>query len=326
MKKKNRTVSILLAAFMLLTLASCGSSTDEETESPSSVSADSSVEESSNTEETASSAEDDTESSESTAAESTEASTTDEVTLDEAEIFNNGEVTVTVTGIETDSFWGQDISLTVYNGSSSNIIVSTDYLSVNGFSLSLSSAYIEVAAGMSAIDSITLYDSELEPCGIDTVTEVSFYLKLRDSDSYSVLETSDLITLTTSASTYYEQAVDDSGDVIYDSNGIRIICKGLQDDSIWDGELVFFVENSSGQSITVYADNEAVNNIMADTIFSVTLRDSTKAIDGMTLYNLDEIGIESIDDVQTISFTLRIVDADSWSTIDESDTITLTFS
>ena len=104
------------------------------------------------------------------------------------------------------------------------------------------SLYAEVAAGKKANESLSIMSSELEQSGIDTLAELQFYLQIQDPETWETAATSELLTLTTSAAPY-EQPVDDSGDVLYDSNGIRIICKGLKQDIIWDGTVVFYINS-----------------------------------------------------------------------------------
>ena len=150
---------------------------------------------------------------------------------------------------------------------------------------------------------------------------LSQYVKI---SIWETLTTSELLTLTTSAAPY-EQSVDDSGDVLYDSNGIRIICKGLKQDVIWDGTVVFFMENNSDKEISIYAENVSVNGFMQDVGLWSDLRFNTNLIDGMSLIDLSDLEIEKIDQIDNIEFNLRIVDANSWNDIAITDNIVLDF-
>lgn len=251
------------------------------------------------------------------------ASASGEITIEETELYNANGVVVTATKYQKGVF-GPEISFTITNETDRNITVSSRNLSVNGYMLSASSLYSDVAAGKKAIDSMTLMSSELSAAGIETVAQIEFTLAIYDSDTFEDIDNSDLVSLTTSAAEGFTQPVDDSGDVLYDANGIRVICKGLKEDAVWDGCIVFFIENNNGKAVSVYSDNMSVNGFMVDDSLWCDLRANTRCIDAMYLLSLDDIGVESMDDVENVEFTLRIID-EKWNDIAVSDVITLNF-
>ena len=184
--------------------------------------------------------------------------------------------------------------------------------------------YADVAAGKKANESLILLSSEVDRSGITTLAELQFIIQLQDSETWDTIDTTELLTLTTSAAPY-EQPVDDSGDILYDSDGIKIVCKGLKQDIVWDGTVVFYMENASGKDITVYAENVSVNGFMQDAGLWSNLRNNTKLIDGMSMIDLSDLEITNIDEIENIEFNLRIVDAESWNDIVTTDVLTLNF-
>ena len=52
---------------------------------------------------------------------------------------------------------------------------------------------------------------------------------------------------------------------------------------------------------------------------------ATRSISGMYILDLTDLEIESIDGIECIEFTLRIVNADNWNEIDTTDPIVLEF-
>ena len=139
---------------------------------------------------------------------------------------------------------------------------------------------------------------------------LEFSLRIYDSDSYDTIDETGLLQLTTSAAEGFTQPVDDSGEVVYDADGLRVICKGLKDDSIWDGCVVFLFENESGDTLTLSGENVSVNGFMVDPGLWTRLRTGTRAVDAMYLLDLDELGLESIDEVENIEFSLNIITDD----------------
>ncbi|MBQ9167330.1 MAG: hypothetical protein IJX67_02840 [Oscillospiraceae bacterium] len=309
-KKKKWLLPTIIVVVAIFLIAGIGGGKD--TKQPSGVQGDSSVtnNDASNT-------------GESSNNEVEQSSTGKEVSIPETELYNKNGVIVTATEIK-DGFFGPEVSITVSNETDKNIVVASRDLSVNGYMLSASGLYSDVAAGKKAIETMTLISSELSEAGIETVADIEFTLAVHDSDTFEDIDTSDLIKLSTSVAEGFTQPIDDSGDVIYDANGVRVICKGLKDDAIWDGCVVFYIENNNDKHITVYSENVSVNGFMVDESLWSNLRANTRSIEGMYLLTLDNIGLESVEEVETIEFNLRIIDED-WNNIATTDVITLTF-
>ena len=248
-----------------------------------------------------------------------------ELTIEETELYNANSIVVTATKIEVDDWGDTVLSVTVKNGTSKNIVVTTEELSVNGYMMEVSDLYCAVAAGKNAKEDITFYGSELAEAGIETVADVEFKLRAFDGDTYVDIDITDLMKISTSAAEGFEQPVDDSGEEIYNANDVRVVCKGLKSDIIWDGAVVFFFENNSGRSVSVYAENVSVNDYMADVSLWCDLRPGTRAVDGMYMYSLSDLDIETIDDIEKIELAIRVVDENTWDDIDTSDPIVLEF-
>ena len=188
--------------------------------------------------------------------------------------------------------------------------------------LTTSGLYSDVAAGKKDNAQINLMSSELRESGISTIGEVAFYLNISSSNTYNTIDTTDLITIQTSAAGTFIQEVDDGGDEVFSGNNLRVVCKGLKEDSIWDGTVVFYFENNSGKAVSIYAENVSVNGYMVDVGMYSDLRPSTRMVDGMYLLNTE---LDSIDDIHDIEFNLRVVDSDTFQNIATSDVIRLEF-
>ena len=232
-----------------------------------------------------------------------------EITIAETVLYEAEGVTITATGYE-ESWSGPQIKIVVENDTKQNLLVTVQSLSVNGYMMPTASLYAQVAAGKKTNDAISLLSSELEQAGIDTIANLQFYLKIADSDT---------------SAAGYQQPVDDSGEVLYEENGIRIISRGLQQSPIWDGTLVFLMENNSGEPITISAENVSVNGFMEDVSLWSDLRDGTRLIDGMYLLDLSDLKLESIEDVENIELNFRIIHSDTWDEIVTTDVISLSF-
>ena len=305
-KKSKMLLALVLVLVMAMATACSGS---EDVKQPASVNGDSSVTTNN-------------ESGESNV-ESNEDDTTVELTIAETVLYDADGIKVTATGYE-DGWMGPEVKLLIENNSTKNVLITADAVSVNGYMMPNAALYSEVAAGKKANESLTIMASALDQSGIDVIAELQFYIQVSDSETWDTLATSELLTLTTSAAPY-EQQVDDSGDVLYDNGGIRIICKGLKQDIIWDGTVVFYLENNSGKEISIYAENVSVNGFMTDVGLWSDLRPGTRLIDGMSMIDLSDLNIESIAQIENIEFNLRVVDANTWDDIVTTDVLTLNF-
>ena len=305
-KKSKMLVALLLALVMVLTTA-CSSG--EEVKQPASINGDSSV------------TSGDTPAENNTNTEEEDAAV--EITVAETVLYDAGDIKVTATGYE-DGWMGPEVKILVENNSTKNVLVTAESVSVNGYMMPYASLYAEVAAGKKANESLSVMTSELDQAGIETVAEMQFYIKVSDADTWDSIASSDLLTLNTSAAGL-EQPVDDSGDVLYEADGIKVVCKGLKQDIIWDGTIVFYMENNSGKPITIYAENVSVNGFMEDASLWSDLRDGTRIVDGLSLMDLSDLELESIDDVKNIEFNLRIINSETWDEIVTTDVITLNF-
>ena len=303
MTKMSRILLALLLVFVMVFATACGG--DGEIKQPANVNGDSSGE------------------TNGTGTNNDSGSSDEEVTIAETVLYEAEGIKVTAKSL-ADGLLGTEVKLLIENDSSKNILITSSSVSANGYMMPTAALYAEVAAGKKANESLTLMSSELDQCGIETLAEMQFYLQIQDPETWETIKTTDLITLATSA-TGYTQPVDDSGDVLYNENGYKVVCKGLKQDIIWDGTVVFYMENNSNKAVSIYAENVSVNGFMQEVGLWSDLRPSTKMIDGMSMIDLSDLEITNIDEIKTIEFNLRIVDAETWEDIVTTDAMTLNF-
>ena len=302
---KKKIIAIMVVGMISISTIACGGTETSD---------------SSNQETTESVAEDSTESAETESEEETV--TSSEITLAEQEVYNDNGIVVTVTGIDTNSMWGTDISVLVENSSDQNVTVQTRNGSIIGYMMDFQMS-CDVAAGKKANDSITIMSEDLEISGVDTVSSIEFTLTMFDSDSWNDIATSDTISLTTNV-TDYVQKYDDSGEVIYDENGIKIVSKGIVEDEIWGPEVVLYIENNTDAAITVQPRDTSINGFMVDASMSSDITVGKKIVDEITFLtdDLDTNGITEIEELET---AFAIFDMESWEDIITTGPITISF-
>ena len=247
---------------------------------------------------------------------------TQDVTLAETVLFDQDGIRITATGLSTDSLFGPELNLLVENDSAQNIVVQPNYCMVNGYMMDgLLSA--DVAAGKKANDTLDFLSNDLARCGIETITDIELDLVVSDGDSWQTLYETGPVILQTSAAGQYTQTYDDSGEEIYNQNGIRVVAKSVNDDLFGMG-IKFYLENNTDKAVIVNADNVSVNGYMMTDLFYSDLAPRSHAVDTLTLLG-SELEDNHIDTITDAELSLQITDADYYQTIDSTAPITLHF-
>lgn len=220
--------------------------------------------------------------------------------IEEQVILDKNGIKITAKGLDKDGFIGTKVKLLIENESGKDITVQTRNVSVNGYMVSASMS-AAVVNGKKANDDLFIMSSSLEKAGISTIADIEFSFHVFETDNFNSLFDSDIIQLKTSAADSYEYTFDDSGDVVYNEGGVKIVVKGLSEsDSIFGPGIIVYAENNSEKNVTVQVRDVSVNGFMTDPIFSADVAAGKHAIDSITFmsYKLDENGINNVKDVE----------------------------
>ena len=243
---------------------------------------------------------------------------------EQKKLYDDENLTVSVKGIDYAAVSGPQLQLNIQNKSNKEIVAQSPYSIVNGYMIT-PELNGKIAAAKSADCSLTLPYFKLAISSINSVKKVEFAIRLVDAKSYNPIATTDLITVETSAKQDEEVECDESGQVAYDKDDIKIIFKGVNTDRAYsDGaELMVYMYNGTDQKIAVRAKDVVVNGYTMTSAMNSTILPDKRAVDVVTFYKLDmeEHDIEDIDSIK-VSFTIK--DADNWETIDSTDMISVT--
>lgn len=246
-----------------------------------------------------------------------------DVTIEEQVLYNQNGIVITATELDMNGAWGPEVKVLVENNSDKDITVQTRNSSVNGCMTEIGFS-CDVVSGKKSNDTLTFMSDYLEACGIETIANIEFSFNIFDSETWDTIVDTDMITINTKVNGSYEQSYDDSGDVLYENNGIRIISKGFVEDDLYGYELSLYIENNSGQNITVQARDTSINGFMIEPIMSSEIVSGKVTFDGMTFLS-DDFELNGITDVKTIETSFNIFNTDNWDTIDETAPITISF-
>lgn len=241
------------------------------------------------------------------------------ITIEEQILLDRDGIKVTAKEYVEDSIWGDGIKVLVENNSDKNLGIGCDALIVNNYMITdLFSC--NVAAGKKANDTIYLSSSALEAAGIDNVGQIELYLRVFDADTYQNVFNADPVTIKTSAFANMDTTANDVGTELYNKDGIKIVGKFVEENSFWGTAVLLYMENTTGQNVTVSCDNVSVNGFMVTPLFYSSIYAGKMAVDEITILSsdLENNGITSVDEVE-LSFRIR--NSDTYEKIAETDPI-----
>lgn len=242
------------------------------------------------------------------------------VTIDEQVLFEQDGIVVTATEYATDSIWGDGIKLLLENNSDKDITVGCNALMVNDYMITDLFAS-SIAAGKKSNETLYLSSTQLKAAGIENVGKIEIYFHVYDSFTYDTVFDTECVTIQTSEYANMDTMPNDTGTELYNQDGIRIVGKTVDENSFWGTAILLYLENNSGKNVGISVDDMSINGFMMNPFFSTTVYDGKKSIDDITVFSsdLEENGIEAIEEVE---LKFHIYDADSYSTISDSEPIT----
>lgn len=249
---------------------------------------------------------------------------TQDVTIEESVLLDQAGIKITAKGFSDDSLWDNEIKLLIENTSDVNLTVQVRNFSVNGYMIDPSIS-ADVAVGKKANDSISFSQSDLDKCGIKTIADIEFTFHIFNSDTWDTYLDSDIIQIKTSAADGYIYTYDDSGEEVYNKNGIRIVVKGLSEyDSIFGPGIILYIHNDTSKNITVQTRDVSVNGFMIDASFSPDIAAGKHCVSSITFFSSD-LEENEIREIQSAELYFHIFSSDTWDTIADSDIINLEF-
>ena len=105
---------------------------------------------------------------------------------------------------------------------------------------------------------------------------------------------------------------------------MRIICKGLTEDSIFGKEVLMYIENYSSVPLTFSARDVSVNGFMTDAVLSSTVLPGKCAVDDMTFMD-SSLEENEIEEIETVEMSFHIYNSENWDTLVNTDPVTVKF-
>lgn len=297
-----RTLSIILALMLTISLTACDSYSGGEVNEPSDITTGVDTEE----------------------VQQEEKEKEKEVSISETVLVDESGVKITAKSLDTDGFFGSEIKLLIENNSGKDLTFQCRNASVNGYMVGTMMS-VGVVNGKKANDGLTFMESDFKACGIEEIADMEISFHIFDTNSWETYLDTDAVLLKTSIADEYEYVYDDSGSLAYEANGLKIVVKGLSEDtSILGLGIVVYIENTGNKDVTVQTRDVSINGFMVDAMFSCNVVAGKRAVDTITFLSsdLEENEITSIEDVE-LSF--HVFNSDSWDTIVDTEVLNITF-
>ena len=248
----------------------------------------------------------------------------EQVVVEEQILFDQDEIRITLKSLKDDGMFGPSLQVLVENDSQQPITVQTRDSSVNDLMIETMFS-CDVVPGKKANDSITFMSSDLKNSGITTIQNIEFEFHVFNSDTWDGILDSDTIIIKTSADQSYVQDYDDSGVLILDENGIKMVMKKVNSsDSFWGADVYVYIENNSGDDITIQTRDVSINGFMVSPIFSSEIVAGKKAYDTITFFESDLLD-NDITSIDNMELSFHIFESKSWDTVLDTQMIEVTF-
>jgi len=211
--------------------------------------------------------------------------------------------------------YGDGFYVAAQNNSSQNIAVSASEVLVNGYILESSALYCSPDKGRTDTTFFSLSQWDLTNSGIETVQTLSFRLNVYDTDTYDMIAETEPVTLLADAGPGFVQPVDDSGAVLYDQDGIRVLCRGYQEDLYFseeftEGSMLFYLENNTNRRLCFFGLDAWVNEESVPGLgLWCTLPPQSRAVSSMYFgLSLEELEIHAWEDLHSMVLEMGIYD------------------
>lgn len=212
----------------------------------------------------------------------------------------------------------------IENNSGKDLTFQSRNTSVNGYMIE-NMMSVDVVNGKKANDSITFLSSDLEACGISAIANIELSFHIFTTEDWETHLDTPQIQLKTSIADTYTYTFDDSGNLAYNGNDVKVVVKGLsKDDSLLGPGIVIYLENNSSRNVTFQTRDVSVNGFMLNPVFSADVMAGKHAVDSITFLS-SEFEENSIAKIESVELSFHIFDTETWNTIVDTETVTINF-
>jgi len=231
-----------------------------------------------------------------------------EATIEAFVLLDESGVKITAKGLDT-SKRNPELKILIENQSDKNLTVQALDTSINGYMVD-NALSVDVLAGKKANATIPFLGADLKNAGIEQIAEIELAFDIFDTESWDSYVRSKPLVIKTSLAENYNFLFDDSGALIYNEKGVKIVAKdySYNTDGLKTG-VRLYIENNTDHNIIVQSSDVSVNGFMIDPVLSPEITKNKHAIADMEFYE-DELEENEIVDFDEIELRFAIIVAD----------------
>lgn len=238
------------------------------------------------------------------------------VVMDNTTLVDNNAVTFTIVKTQISDHAGMQLHVNCVNKTESTLVFSWDMVSVCGYMYDPLWS-VEVAAGKSANSIIELDTYALENMGVLSVDEISFTLRIFDSENWMsepVLDEAFTIYptgLNADTISLPQRPVNPYDTVIIDDENVSFVIASASESGSSRYTLSVYLQNKTDRNLMYSWDLVSVNGIMLDPFWASSVAAGKNACSEINFYRSD-LEANGIQEISEIEFTLIVSDYDNW--------------
>ena len=232
------------------------------------------------------------------------------------QLVDNDAVSVHITSVKNNEHLGMQLGIQCVNKTDRTLMFSWDMVSVCGFMYDPFWAE-EVAPGKTLNSTVDFDTYALEQMGIASVDEISFTLRIFDSENWMekplVQEDCTIYPTGLNAETVrFPARPETAGQVVVAEDGnARFVIEWADAEDASEYTVYVYMENKTDRNLMYAWDMVSVNDMMVDPFWATVVAAGKKACAEVVFYRSD-LADNGIEDVENVEFTLIVSDYDDW--------------
>lgn len=232
------------------------------------------------------------------------------------QLVDNDAVSVHITSVKNNEHLGMQLGIQCVNKTDRTLMFSWDMVSVCGFMYDPFWAE-EVAPGKTLNSTVDFDTYALEQMGIASVDEISFTLRIFDSENWMekplVQEDCTIYPTGLNAETVrFPARPETAGQVVVaEDENARFVIEWADAEDASEYTVYVYMENKTDRNLMYAWDMVSVNDMMVDPFWATVVAAGKKACAEVVFYRSD-LADNGIDEVENIEFTLIVSDYDDW--------------
>ena len=238
-------------------------------------------------------------------------------------MFENDDCAFIITGFDPDNFWGPTVKVRLENKTADkNMTFSVSSACVNGVAWN-PFFLATVGPGLTGVEDISFLDSTLQEL-IPEFTDVEMTVRVYDADTWTdeyALESFHYYPMGEDKATTFVRKAQPTDTVIVDTDQISISVIAYDPENFWGYAAHFYLENKTDTALTFSADNVAINGVMCDPYWAVTVPAERVTVSVMSWLD-SSLKEHEITEIEEIQMELTVNNAEEFTNLFD-ETVTL---